>query len=138
MSVAANRYARALVDALYPSKAEAGREQLLRLNAVLDEQPDARRLFENPTVPADRRKAFLKEIGDSLGFSAEIKNFEGLGLQPQAASEHDRAPSRPSNVHGSSQNAYQTHLPVRACRQLSQTTAAARWTAARKLRAILS
>jgi len=78
MSVAANRYAKALIDALYPGKAEAGREHLLRLNAVLEEQPDARRLFENPTVPADRRKAFLKEIGNSLGFSAEVQNFIGI------------------------------------------------------------
>jgi len=78
MSVAANRYARALIDALYPAKAEAGREQLVRLNALLDEKPEARRLFENPTVPGDKRKAFLKEIADALGFSSEIRNFIGI------------------------------------------------------------
>ena len=78
MSVAANRYAKALIDALYPAKAEAGRDQLVRLNAILDEKPEARRLFENPTVPADRRKAFLKEIADALGFSFEIRNFVGI------------------------------------------------------------
>ena len=78
MSVAANRYAKALLDALYPGKAEAGQNQLIRLNALLDEQPEARRLFENPTVPPERRKALLKEIGDAVGFSSEIRNFAAI------------------------------------------------------------
>ncbi len=78
MSVAANRYAKALIDALYPSKAEAGLDELRRFEALLDEHPQARQLFENPTVPADRRKALLKEIGDATGFSLETRNFIGI------------------------------------------------------------
>jgi len=75
MSVAANRYAKALIDALYPDRAEAGYEQLQRLSELLRKQPDARRILENPTLPADRRKAFLKQIGDALGFIPPLTNF---------------------------------------------------------------
>jgi F-type H+-transporting ATPase subunit delta len=63
------------VDALYPEKSEAGLEQLRSFGAVLAEQPDARRLFENPTVPAERRKGLLKEIGNALGFDRRVQNF---------------------------------------------------------------
>jgi F-type H+-transporting ATPase subunit delta len=75
MSVAANRYAKALIDALPSDQAESGYDQLLRLSAMLREQSDARRLFENPTVPAERRKAFLQQIAGALGFTRQIRNF---------------------------------------------------------------
>jgi F-type H+-transporting ATPase subunit delta len=75
MSVTATRYARALMDVLYPEKAAAGFEQLERFAALLNEQPEARRLLENPTIPADRRKALVKEIRDALGFDRRVSNF---------------------------------------------------------------
>jgi F-type H+-transporting ATPase subunit delta len=75
MSVAANRYAKALIDALYPDKAEVGRTQMLQLRALLKEHPEARALFENPTVPADRREAWLKEIGQKMGIIPYVQNF---------------------------------------------------------------
>ena len=78
MSVAANRYAGALMDVLYPEKAEAGLEQLESLNALLKEQPDARRLLENPTFAGDRRKRLLKEISDALGLDRRVTNFAGI------------------------------------------------------------
>lgn len=75
MSVAANRYARALLDVLYPEKAEAGFEQLRSFGSLMAEQPDARRLFENPTVSGERRKNLLKEISGALGFERRVANF---------------------------------------------------------------
>lgn len=75
MSVAANRYAKALIDVLYPSVAEQGYEQLQRVAELLQSEPDARRLFQNPTVPSEKRKALLKEIGDALGLIPPIQNF---------------------------------------------------------------
>ena len=42
MSVAASRYAKALLDVLYPAKAESGRDQLKKFLSVLSEQDDAR------------------------------------------------------------------------------------------------
>src|SRR5947208_8629976 len=75
MSVAANRYARALLDVLYPAKADTGYEELSRLKVLFSEEPAARQFLENPTVPAERRKALVKEIVDALGCMPEIRNF---------------------------------------------------------------
>ena len=50
MSVAANRYATALVDVLYPDKAEAGLQQLQSFASLLKDQPDSRRFLENPAL----------------------------------------------------------------------------------------
>jgi len=78
MSVAASRYAKALLDVLYPAKAEAGREQLLQFNSVLAQQQDARTFLENPTVSAERRKDLLKRLGDTLALDVPIRNFLDL------------------------------------------------------------
>lgn len=75
MTVAANRYARALMDVLYPEKAEAGLQQLQSFAALLADQPDARRFLENPTIAGDRRNRILKEISDALSFDRRVANF---------------------------------------------------------------
>jgi F-type H+-transporting ATPase subunit delta len=75
MTVAANRYARALVDVLYPDKAEAGLQQLQNFAALLAEQPAARTFLENPTMAGDRRNRMLKEISDALSFDRRVANF---------------------------------------------------------------
>lgn len=75
MSVAANRYAKALVDILYPDTAEAGLQQLESFSALLKEQPDARGFFENPAMAGDRRKRLTKEISEALLFDRRVANF---------------------------------------------------------------
>jgi F-type H+-transporting ATPase subunit delta len=81
MSVAASRYAKALLDVLYPAKAEVGREQLLQFSSVLAQQPDARLLLENPTVPVEKRKGLVNKIGETLGLDSPIRNFLGLLIE---------------------------------------------------------
>jgi F-type H+-transporting ATPase subunit delta len=81
MSVAASRYAKALLDVLYPAKADVGREQLLKFTSVLSDQADARLLLENPTVPVEKRKSLVNKIGDSLGLDSPIRNFLGLLIE---------------------------------------------------------
>ena len=78
MSVAATRYAKALLDVLYPDRAEMGREQLIKFASVLSEQSDARLVLENPTFSPERRKELLNKIGDALTLDAPIRNFLGL------------------------------------------------------------
>jgi F-type H+-transporting ATPase subunit delta len=75
MGAAANRYARALIDTLFPANAEAGLRQLQSFGALLKDEPGARRLFENPATAGDRRKRLLKEIADALGFDKRVANF---------------------------------------------------------------
>src|SRR5262245_60550992 len=81
MSVAANRYARALIDVLYPSRAETGLNQLEALAKLLSQEADARRVFENPTISAEKRKALLREIGNALNLDAPIRNFLNLLIE---------------------------------------------------------
>jgi len=81
MSVAANRYAKALLDVLYPKSAELGLEQLLRFSSLLSSQAQMRQLFENPTIAADRRKAVFRGIADSLSYDTYVRNFLNLLIE---------------------------------------------------------
>jgi F-type H+-transporting ATPase subunit delta len=75
MSVAANRYAKALLDVLYPASAELGLEQLLKFSALLSSEAQMRRLFENPTIAAERRKEVFRGIAESLSYDTYVRNF---------------------------------------------------------------
>lgn len=78
MSVAASRYAKALLDVLYPSRAEIGREQLAKFASVLSQQAEARIVLENPTLATEKRRDLLNKIGDGLALDTPIRNFLGL------------------------------------------------------------
>ena len=75
MSVAANRYAKSLLDVLYPDTAEAGLQQLQSFSGLLKEEPAARRLLQDPTLSTERRRRLLTEIAGALGFDRRIANF---------------------------------------------------------------
>jgi len=77
MSVAAKRYATALIDVLYP-EAEAGLHQLQNFASLFADQPDARGFLENPAMAGDRRNRLLKEISDALGFDRRVANFVNI------------------------------------------------------------
>jgi F-type H+-transporting ATPase subunit delta len=81
MGAAANRYARALIDVLYPDRAEAGLEQLRTFKATLEQYPDARRIFENPTFSADSRQKVLQKIGAELQWNPQVANFVNLLIE---------------------------------------------------------
>lgn len=82
MSVAANRYAKALMDVLYPQKAaEAGLDQLEAFATVLRQQPDAALVLQNPTISADRRKGLANEIAKALKFNPGIGRFLDLLIE---------------------------------------------------------
>jgi len=85
MSVAANRYAKALVDVLYPASAELGLEQLVKFSSLLSSQNQMRQLFENPTIAAERRKEVFKGIADSLSYDPHVRNFLNLLIERNRA-----------------------------------------------------
>src|SRR5947207_16022011 len=78
MSVVANRYARALIDVLYPENAEAGLQQLRDFSSLLNDQQAARRFLENPTIAGERRRRLLREIFDALNLERRVANFIGI------------------------------------------------------------
>ena len=75
MGAAANRYARALIDALYPDHAESGLKQLQSFSDLLKEEPEALNLLENPAAAGETRKKLLAEIAGALGFDKRVENF---------------------------------------------------------------
>jgi len=75
MSVAANRYARALIDVLERDQAEAGFQQLQSFAALLKELPDSRRFLQNPAMVGERRERVLNEILAALGLDRRVGNF---------------------------------------------------------------
>src|SRR6185295_1185466 len=81
MSVAANRYAKALLDVLYPASAEIGLDQLVRFSSLLASEPQVRQLLENPTIAADSRKDLFKSIADSLAYNNSVRNFLNLLIE---------------------------------------------------------
>ena len=81
MSVAANRYARALISVLSPAKSELGLRQLESFAALLKQEPDSRRFLENPAMAGERRNRILKEISSALGFERPVSNFIGIVTQ---------------------------------------------------------
>jgi len=81
MSVAANRYAKALLDVLYPSGAERGLEQLESFSRLLSSETQVRQLFENPTIAADRRKIMFKAIAEASSYDALVRNFLELLIE---------------------------------------------------------
>ena len=79
MSVAANRYAKALIEVLYPDKAEAGYQQLEQFLSLLNNQPDLRRFLENPTTAGERRKRLLSQLAGALKMDQRVANFIEIG-----------------------------------------------------------
>jgi F-type H+-transporting ATPase subunit delta len=68
------------MDVLYPDRAEAGLDQLEHFAELLDDEPDVRRVLENPTTAGERRNKLVKEIASALGFSKSVTNFVGILL----------------------------------------------------------
>ena len=66
------------MDVLYPEKAEAGLQQLQEFLTLLNEEANARRFLENPTMAGERRKRLMKEISGALSLDQRVANFIGI------------------------------------------------------------
>ena len=80
-AVVASRYARALIEALAADSAQsadAGLDQLRRIESLLESETDARKLLVNPVIPSDRRSRFVGEISRALGLDARVGRLLGL------------------------------------------------------------
>jgi len=69
----ATRYARALLDVLLKeSTAERGVQDLSEVEALLQQFPELRRAFTNPSIPAGRKRALVAELLPKLSLSAPV------------------------------------------------------------------
>ena len=75
MAVVASRYARALIEAMSPDQADAGLDQIQRLNDLMATEEDVRKLLLNPVVPQDRRKRFIERLAEAMGLDPRVRRL---------------------------------------------------------------
>ena len=72
----ATRYARALLDVLLKeSTAEQGAQDLVKVASLLEQFPELQRAFDNPTIPAVRKRALVQELLPKLSLSAPVSKL---------------------------------------------------------------
>jgi F-type H+-transporting ATPase subunit delta len=75
MASVAITYAQALVDVVVEKRLDGTVEELQALSALLAGHEDLRRVWENPSVPADQKRAVLDAIAVREGISSPVRNF---------------------------------------------------------------
>jgi F-type H+-transporting ATPase subunit delta len=70
-------YARAFADVVFDTRLDAGKtlQELRALSALLAENPDLRRVWENPAIAAEQKRGVLDAIAKREGLSREVRNF---------------------------------------------------------------
>lgn len=77
MASVTSTYARAFADAVFESKFDAARasRELRTITAVLAESVDLRRVWENPSIPAEQKRAVLDAIVAREAIARPVRNF---------------------------------------------------------------
>jgi F-type H+-transporting ATPase subunit delta len=77
MASVTSTYARAFADAVFESKFDAARasHELRTIMAVLAESSDLRRVWENPSIPAEQKRAVLDAIVAHENIARPVRNF---------------------------------------------------------------
>jgi F-type H+-transporting ATPase subunit delta len=93
MASVVGTYARAFADAVMktglvmtPSGAKGGTlldparalAELQSIDALLKESDQLRRVFENPSIPGDRKRAVLDAITQRMGMTKQVRNFVAI------------------------------------------------------------
>jgi F-type H+-transporting ATPase subunit delta len=70
-------YARALADVVFGSRLDATKtlRELHSLGDLLKNNPDLRRVWENPAIAAEQKRGVLDAIVQREGFSRQVRNF---------------------------------------------------------------
>jgi F-type H+-transporting ATPase subunit delta len=70
-------YARAFADVVFETRMDAAKtlQELHALSALLHANPDLRRVWENPAIPAEQKRGVLDAIATREGFSRQVRNF---------------------------------------------------------------
>ena len=82
MAEVGSRYARAFAEVIFEKKLDAVKaaEELRSLEKLLEENLQLRRLWENPAVPAEQKRAVLDAIARKAGLSKPVRNFVAVLL----------------------------------------------------------
>ena len=77
MASVVGAYARALADVVVASKLDPARvlRELRNTESLLAESDPLRRVFDNPAIPGDRKRAVLDAIAQRMGMTRQARNF---------------------------------------------------------------
>ncbi len=77
MAAVTSRYARAFADVVADLKLDPARtvEQLRSLVAVVNASDDLRRVWENPSIPAEQKRNLLDAIVQRMSLARPVRNF---------------------------------------------------------------
>ncbi len=77
MSVIGSRYARAFTDVVFSMKLDpkATVEEVRSLQELVQDNIDLRRVWEDPSIPAEQKRAVLDGLVQRLGSSRQVRNF---------------------------------------------------------------
>ena len=95
MSAVASRYARAFADLLFEQRADTAKtaEQLQAIVAVVQQNQALRQVWENPSVPAEQKRAVLDAISRKAKLPQLLRNFIAVIL------DHHRSAQLPEIAH---------------------------------------
>ena len=82
MAAVAGRYARAFAEVVFEQKLDATKavQELRSVEQVLEANVTLRRVWENPSVPAEQKRGVLDAIARKLGLSKPARNFVAVLL----------------------------------------------------------
>jgi len=82
MAEIGNRYARAFADVVFEGKLDAVKAtaELRSLEKLLQENLQLRRLWENPAIPVEQKRAVLDAVVRKSGLSKPVRNFMAVLL----------------------------------------------------------
>lgn len=77
MATVVNTYARAFADAVMDMHADAARAlaEAQQIAALVRENKDLREVWDNPSIPAEQKRAVLDGIVQRAGISRPVRNF---------------------------------------------------------------
>jgi F-type H+-transporting ATPase subunit delta len=85
MASVASIYARAFVDVVFQARLDPGRavSELRGIVALMKENDDLRRVWENPAIPAQQKHGLLDAIALSEGISKPVRNLVAVIIDHQ-------------------------------------------------------
>jgi F-type H+-transporting ATPase subunit delta len=85
MASVENTYARALVDVLLEKRIDGPKtvQELHLLKTLLDRHSDLRRVWENPSIPAEQKRGLLDAIAKRERISRTVRNFVAVLIDHQ-------------------------------------------------------
>lgn len=77
MATVVNTYARAFADVVIGSRLDAARtlSEAQQIAALADQSKELREVWDNPSIPAEQKRAVLDAIVQRAGISRPVRNF---------------------------------------------------------------